>query len=42
MYGLPWQAGIVFATIAHESQAITMTVTGLLSVIRQELSGARR
>jgi len=38
MYGLPWQAGIVFATIAHESQAITMTVTGLGSYARQAFS----
>lgn len=35
MYGLPWQTGIIFATIAHESQAVTMTVTGLVSYARQ-------
>lgn len=35
LYGFSWQAGIVFATVAHESQALTMLVTGAASFIRQ-------
>lgn len=29
IYGLSWEAGIIFATISHESQSITMIVCGL-------------
>lgn len=35
LYGLPWQTGIVFATLAHESQAITMILTGGVSYLHQ-------
>lgn len=37
LYGFSWQMGIVFATIAHESQALTMIVTGAASFLRQSL-----
>lgn len=29
IYGMSWEAGIIFATISHESQSITMIVCGL-------------
>lgn len=35
IYGIPWETGIVFATLSHESQAVTMAVCGLLSYVRQ-------
>ena len=31
IYGVPWAAGIVFATLSHESQAIMSIVAGLAS-----------
>lgn len=37
IYGFPWESGIVFATIAHESQAVTMLLTGSVSYIHQLL-----
>jgi len=37
LYGFTWQAGIVFATVAHESQALTMLLTGAASFIRQNI-----
>ena len=37
LYGFSWQMGIVFATIAHESQALTMIITGASSFLRQSL-----
>ena len=37
LYGFSWQMGIVFATIAHESQALTMIITGAASFLRQSL-----
>ncbi|MCQ2145707.1 MAG: flippase-like domain-containing protein [Bacteroidales bacterium] len=37
LYGFSWQMGIVFATIAHESQALTMIITGAASFLRQSI-----
>jgi len=37
LYGFSWQMGIVFATVAHESQAITMLITGAASFVRQSI-----
>ena len=31
LYGISWASGIFFATLAHESQALTMVVTGGIS-----------
>ena len=31
VYGLPFELGIVFATVSHESQSLMMAVTGLMS-----------
>jgi len=36
--GFTWATAIVFATIAHESQAITMVITGAISYVRQLVS----
>ncbi|MCD8313121.1 MAG: flippase-like domain-containing protein, partial [Bacteroidales bacterium] len=33
IYGLPFSLGIVFATLSHESQAVTMMLTGLFSYL---------
>lgn len=32
LYGLEWGSGLVFATIAHESQVVTFIVTGLVAL----------
>lgn len=37
LYGLPWATGIIFATLSHESQAVTMLLTGAASAIRQSI-----
>lgn len=31
LYGFPWESGILIATLAHESQALTMIVSGTVS-----------
>ena len=31
VYSLPFELGIIFATISHESQSIMMALTGLVS-----------
>ncbi len=28
VYGIPWEAGIIFATLSHESQTVTMLICG--------------
>jgi uncharacterized protein (TIRG00374 family) len=33
LFGVPWETGIVYATLAHESQAITIMVSGLVSYL---------
>jgi len=38
LYGFTWQAGIVFATVAHESQALTMLITGAISFVHQSIT----
>ena len=35
IYGIPWETGIIFATLSHESQAVTASVCGLVSYVRQ-------
>lgn len=37
LYGFPWEVGIVFATLAHESQALTMALTGGISFLHDSL-----
>ena len=33
IYAVPWNDGVVFATISHESQAVSMILTGVISLI---------
>lgn len=33
LYALPWESGILFATLAHESQAVAMLLSGLACYI---------
>ena len=33
IYGVPFASGIIFATLSHESQAITMAVCGGISYL---------
>lgn len=42
LYGMPWETGIVFATLVHESQAVTMLLTGGMSLGSQFLIRRRR
>lgn len=35
VYGIPWETGIVFATLSHESQAVMTVVCGGVSYIHQ-------
>jgi hypothetical protein len=37
LYAVPFETGIIFATLSHESQAVTMILCGLLSYARQAL-----
>ena len=37
VYGIPFEMGIIFATLSHESQAITMMVCGAVSYVHQTL-----
>lgn len=38
IYGIPQTSGVIFATISHESQALTMLVCGAISLISISLS----
>ncbi|MDO5443462.1 MAG: lysylphosphatidylglycerol synthase transmembrane domain-containing protein [Bacteroidia bacterium] len=38
IYAVPFETGIIFATLSHESQAITMIACGLVSYFHQALS----
>lgn len=38
VYGVPFSVGIVFATLSHESQAVTMLISGTASYISESLS----
>jgi hypothetical protein len=42
MYAIPWERGVVFATISHETQAVMMIVFGFLSLAATLLAGKRR
>lgn len=37
IYAIPFETGIIFATLSHESQAVTMIICGLISYIHQAL-----
>ena len=37
IYGYPWATGILYATVAHESQALTMVLTGSVSYVSETL-----
>lgn len=37
IYAIPFETGIIFATLSHESQAITMAICGLVSYLHQTL-----
>jgi len=39
IYGIPQTEGVVFATISHESQALTMLVCGAITLITASVSG---
>lgn len=39
IYGIPQTEGVVFATISHESQALTMLVCGAVTLITASISG---
>ena len=41
LYAVPFETGIIFATLSHESQAVTMIVCGLLSYARQAFKHRR-
>jgi len=38
LYGFTWEAGILFATVSHESQAINMVLWGVVSWIHYSLT----
>ncbi|MCF0174174.1 MAG: flippase-like domain-containing protein [Bacteroidales bacterium] len=42
VYALSWQDGIIFATLSHESQSITMVLCGLLSMLSLIISKDRK
>lgn len=37
LYGVPWEMGIIFATLSHESQAIMMALLGLGSYVSENV-----
>jgi len=39
IYGIPQTEGVIFATISHESQALTMLVCGTVTLIAASVSG---
>lgn len=38
VYGIPFATGIIFATLSHESQAVTMAICGIVSYIIETVS----
>ena len=38
IYGIPQTSGVIFATISHESQALTMLLFGAISLVAVSLS----
>ena len=42
MYAIPWELGVVFATISHETQAVMMIVFGFLSLAAVLLVGKKK
>ena len=41
VYGIPFGVGIIFATLSHESQTLTMIVCGTASYIDETLQGRK-
>jgi hypothetical protein len=42
MYAIPWELGVVFATISHETQAVMMIIFGFFSLAAFLLVGKKR
>ncbi|MDR2448423.1 MAG: flippase-like domain-containing protein [Prevotellaceae bacterium] len=42
MYAIPWELGVVFATISHETQAVMMLFFGFLALASFLLSGKKK
>jgi uncharacterized protein (TIRG00374 family) len=42
MYAIPWELGVVFATISHETQAVMMLVFGFISLTAILLVGKKK
>jgi uncharacterized protein (TIRG00374 family) len=42
MYAIPWELGVVFATISHETQAVMMLFFGFLSLASTLLVGKKK
>jgi uncharacterized protein (TIRG00374 family) len=42
MYAIPWELGVVFATISHETQAVMMIIFGFLSLAATLLAGKKK
>lgn len=41
LYGIPFEMGIIFATLSHESQAITTLAAGAISYVHQSILRSR-
>lgn len=41
LYGLPWETGILFATLSHESQALTMVISGAASYVSESVASKK-
>ena len=42
IYGIPFETGIIFATLSHESQAITMAGCGGISYLYETFKGGEQ
>ena len=42
MYAIPWELGVVFATISHETQAVMMIIFGFISLSSFLLTGKKK
>lgn len=42
VYGIPMEVGVVFATLSHESQAVTMAIFGGISYVSESLAESKR
>lgn len=41
IYGIPWEMGIIFATLSHESQTLTTILAGTASLLNETLHSRR-